>query len=64
MVYVCKNKPEKKRLHFLCFFISKPFKQSLTKLKPSFNGIPIAFEYSNGAAPVPPSPPSTAIKSG
>ena len=26
--------------------------------------IPIEFEYSNGAAPVPPSPPSTVIKSG
>jgi len=27
-------------------------------------GIPMEFVYSNGAAPVPPSPPSTVIKSG
>ncbi|MCY1532776.1 hypothetical protein D9M68_680650 [compost metagenome] len=35
-----------------------------TKDKASYNGIPILSENSKGAAPVPPSAPSTAIKSG
>ena len=48
----------------ICFLISNPFKQSETNESPSLKGIPIELEYSNGAAPVPPSPPSTAMKSG
>ena len=41
-----------------------PTRQSSTKANASRNGKPMLFEYSNGAAPVPPSPPSTVIKSG
>ncbi|MNY30402.1 hypothetical protein D3C86_1645100 [compost metagenome] len=43
--------------------IPKPFRQSYTKASASLNGMPTWSEYSCGAAPVPPSPPSTVIKS-
>ncbi len=34
-----------------------------TRVRPSRSGAPIALENSSGAAPVPPSPPSTTMKS-
>ena len=49
---------------FTCLRIEKPFKASSTKANASRKGIPTELENSNGAAPVPPSPPSTVIKSG
>ena len=49
---------------FICFFKPNPFSASYTNAKPSRNGIPTELLNSNGAAPVPPSPPSTVIKSG
>ena len=41
-----------------------PLSMLATNARPSNNGIPTKFENSGGAAPVPPSPPSTVIKSG
>ena len=35
-----------------------------TRTRPSVNGMPTRSEYSSGAAPVPPSAPSTTMKSG
>ncbi len=35
-----------------------------TVISPSVNGVPMWSSYSSGAAPVPPSPPSTTMKSG
>ncbi len=48
----------------MSFFKSNPTKASWTKASPSLYGVPTELENSNGAAPVPPSAPSTAIKSG
>ena len=41
-----------------------PTKTAWAKLSPSTNGVPIELLNSGGAAPVPPSPPSTVMKSG
>jgi hypothetical protein len=43
---------------------SAPINMFLTTTNPSSNGNPIELVYSGGAAPVPPSPPSTVMKSG
>ena len=48
----------------ISFFKLNPIKASTTKTKASRKGIPTELVYSKGAAPVPPSPPSTVIKSG
>ena len=48
----------------MSFFRSKPNSASTTKARPSLSGKPTELEYSIGAAPVPPSPPSTVMKSG
>ena len=43
---------------------SNPVRALFTKIKPSLKGLPILLVNSSGAAPVPPSPPSTVMKSG
>ena len=49
---------------FISSLSPKPTSISCTKTSPSRSGVPMEFENSTGAAPVPPSPPSTVIKSG